>query len=101
MNAPAATLYNPLLLPEIREMLAEHDDRGLTEVMTELHPVSIAEFAEGLSVVPEGRWLTRTAVRPHPLLTFHGAESFPALRQLIDAIHIDESTAPQERPPGM
>jgi magnesium transporter len=50
MNAPAAVLYNPLLLPEIREMLAENDDRGLTEVMTELHPASIAEFAEGLSV---------------------------------------------------
>ncbi len=51
MNSPAAAVnYNPLLLPEIREMLREHDDRGLTEVMTELHPVSIAEFAEGLSV---------------------------------------------------
>ncbi len=50
MNSPATVNYNPLLLPEIREMLAEHDDRGLTEVMTELHPVSIAEFAEGLSV---------------------------------------------------
>src|SRR5262245_48892942 len=50
MNSPVAELYNPLLLPEIREMLAENDDRGLTEVMTELHAVSIAEFAEGLSV---------------------------------------------------
>jgi len=54
MSAPAATLYNPLLLPEIREMLAENDHRGLTEVMTELHPVSIAEFAEGLS--PDETW---------------------------------------------
>jgi magnesium transporter len=50
MNSPAAVLYNPLLLPEIREMLAEQDDRGLSEVMTELHPVSIADFAEGLTV---------------------------------------------------
>lgn len=41
---------NPLLLPEIRQMISEKDDQGLTEIMTELHPASIAEFAEGLSV---------------------------------------------------
>lgn len=41
---------NPLLLPEIREMIAEKDDQGLSEIMTELHPASIAEFAEGLTV---------------------------------------------------
>jgi magnesium transporter len=50
MNSSVAVHYNPLLLPEIREMLAENDDRGLREVMTELHGVSIAEFAEGLTV---------------------------------------------------
>jgi magnesium transporter len=43
-------MTNTLLLPEIRLMLAEKDDRGLLEIMTELHPASIAEFAEGLSV---------------------------------------------------
>lgn len=43
-------MANPLLLPEIREMLAENDDQGISEVMNELHPASIAEFAEGLSV---------------------------------------------------
>lgn len=43
-------MVNPLLLPEIRVMLAEGDHQGLAEVMTELHPASTAEFAEGLSV---------------------------------------------------
>jgi magnesium transporter len=42
-------MANPLLLPEIRQMIAEKDDQGLTEIMTELHPASIAEFSEGLS----------------------------------------------------
>jgi magnesium transporter len=41
---------NPLLLPEIRQMLAEGDNEGLGIIMTELHPASIAEFAEELTV---------------------------------------------------
>lgn len=43
-------MVNPLLLPELRSMIAEGDDEGLSVVMNELHPASIAEFAEGLSV---------------------------------------------------
>jgi magnesium transporter len=43
-------MYNPLLLPELREMLSTGDEKGLTEVMTELHPATIADFSEGLSV---------------------------------------------------
>lgn len=41
---------NPLLLPEIRSMLIEGDERGLREVLTEVHPATAAEFSEGLSV---------------------------------------------------
>ncbi len=43
-------MSNPLLLPEIRQMLAEKETQGLAEIMTELHPASIADFAEGLTV---------------------------------------------------
>lgn len=43
-------MVNPLLLPEFRELLAEGDSAALAEVMMELHPASIAEFSEGLSV---------------------------------------------------
>lgn len=43
-------MTNSLLLPEIRQMIAEKDDQGLTAAMTELHPASIAEFAEDLSI---------------------------------------------------
>jgi magnesium transporter len=42
---PAA---NPILIPELRAMLAEGDVAGLREVAAELHPATVAEFTEGL-----------------------------------------------------
>ena len=39
-----------LLLPELRSMLAENDREGLTALMTELHPATVADWTEGLSV---------------------------------------------------
>jgi len=39
---------NPLLIPELRVMLAEGDTAGLREVAAELHPATVAEFSEGL-----------------------------------------------------
>jgi magnesium transporter len=43
-------MINPILLPELRLMLAEKDAQGLFEVTTELHPASVADFTEGLNV---------------------------------------------------
>jgi magnesium transporter len=43
-------MINPIFLPELRTLLAEGDDQGLAEVMNELHPATVAEFSEGLSV---------------------------------------------------
>lgn len=43
-------MYNPLLLPELREMLAAGDADGLSAVINELHPATVADFSEGLSV---------------------------------------------------
>lgn len=39
---------NPILIPELRVMLAEGDTTGLREVAEELHPATVAEFTEGL-----------------------------------------------------
>jgi len=39
---------NPLLIPELRVMLAEGDTAGLREVAEELHPATVADFSEGL-----------------------------------------------------
>lgn len=43
-------MINPILLPELRLTLAEKDDHGLAEVTTELHPATVADFTEGLTV---------------------------------------------------
>lgn len=42
------TVANPILIPELRVMLAEGDTAGLREVARELHPATVAEFSEGL-----------------------------------------------------
>ncbi|MCA9265232.1 MAG: magnesium transporter [Planctomycetales bacterium] len=42
-------MYNPLFLPEIREMLAENSVAELRECCTALHPARTAEFMEGLT----------------------------------------------------
>ena len=39
---------NPILIPELRVMLAEGDSSGLREVAEELHPATVADFTEGL-----------------------------------------------------
>lgn len=47
-------MVNTLYLPELREMLAEHDDAGLEEFCTALHPARTADFMEGLT--PAESW---------------------------------------------
>ncbi|MFM8538320.1 MAG: magnesium transporter MgtE N-terminal domain-containing protein, partial [Planctomycetaceae bacterium] len=51
---------NPILLPELRGMLAEGDTAGLREVAEELHPATVAEFTEGLE--PTELWRMLDAV---------------------------------------
>src|SRR5207247_11037673 len=41
---------NPLILPDLREMLAEKDDAGLAQIAGDLHPAMLAEITEGLEV---------------------------------------------------
>jgi len=43
-------MLNPLMLPELRDLLEQGDTEVLAELVTELHPASVAEFSEGLSV---------------------------------------------------
>jgi magnesium transporter len=56
---PAA---NPILLPELRLMLAEGDTAGLREVAEELHPATVAEFSEGLADTDVWRLLDTVSV---------------------------------------
>ena len=41
-------MINTLFLPELREMLAEHNAADLKEFCTALHPTRTAEYMEGL-----------------------------------------------------
>jgi magnesium transporter len=61
---------NPLLIPEIRLLLAKGDTAGLHDVASELHPASVAEFSEGLD--DDEIWRLLAAV-PHE----RQAEIFP------------------------
>ncbi len=48
---------NPLILPDLRELLAENDDKALSEVVNDFHAATVADFAEGLSVEEAWRLL--------------------------------------------
>lgn len=52
-------MANPIILPELRLMLAEGDDQGLRDVVMELHPATVAEWTEGLDVDETWRVLAR------------------------------------------
>ena len=68
-------MKNTLLLPEIRAMIREQDDSALASIMHELHPASIAEFAEGLSVEETWELLSHADVaRQAEVFPFFSAE---------------------------
>jgi magnesium transporter len=69
---------NLLVLPDLREMLVENDAAGITQVVTELHPATIADFSEGLSVEETWQLLDHAPVaRQAEILTF-----FPPTKQV-------------------
>lgn len=55
-------MLNPLLLPELRELLTEGDDVTLRDILQQMHPASIAEFSEGLSVEETWQLLARAPI---------------------------------------
>jgi magnesium transporter len=57
-----AMAVNPLILPDLREMLAEKDDAGLAQIAADLHPAMLAEITEGLSVEETWQLLDHTDV---------------------------------------
>jgi magnesium transporter len=55
-------MINPLLLPELREMLAANDAAGMVDFCEAMHPARAAEFMEGLT--PEETWAVLQAAPP-------------------------------------
>ncbi|MEX2091067.1 MAG: magnesium transporter [Pirellulales bacterium] len=71
-------MSNLLVLPDLREMIAENDDVGLAQVVTELHPATIADFSEGLTVEETWQLLDHAPVaRQADVLSF-----FPPAKQI-------------------
>jgi magnesium transporter len=71
-------MSNLLVLPDLREMLVEHDDAGLAQVVAELHPATIADFSEGLDVEETWQLLDHAPVaRQAEVFTF-----FPPSKQV-------------------
>jgi len=71
-------MSNLLVLPDLREMIAENDAAGLAQVVTELHPATIADFSEGLSVEETWQLLDHAPVaRQADILSF-----FPSTKQV-------------------
>lgn len=71
-------MFNPLLVPELRELLADGNDAILTEVLADFHPASIAEFTEGLPVDEAWRLLEHVPlIRRAVIFTF-----YPPARQV-------------------
>jgi magnesium transporter len=71
-------MVNTLLLPELRELLSEGNKAALAEILSDFHPASVADFAEGLSV--EETWqLLDHAPLPRQAAVF---AFFPPYKQL-------------------
>jgi len=65
-------MSNLLVLPDLREMLADNDEAGLTEIVRELHAATIADFSEGLSVEDTWQLLNHAPVpRQAEILSFY------------------------------
>lgn len=79
-------MVNTLFLPELREMLAEHNERELIEFCTALHPARTAEFVEGLTA--EEAW--KVIQFAEPPLRAEIFNYFELDRQIDILMHEDE-----------
>jgi len=65
-------MMNPLLLPELRKLLEEKNVAELQHLLTELHPASIADFSEGLSVEETWELLNQAPIdQQEEIFTFY------------------------------
>jgi magnesium transporter len=70
------------MLPELREMLASNESAGLKALVEELHPATIADFSEGLSVDESWQLLDQASLeRQAEILTFYTFD------KQIDMVH--------------
>jgi magnesium transporter len=92
---------NPILIPELRVMLAEGDTAGLREVAEELHPATVAEFSEGLDDADIWRLLDAVPVeRQSEIFPYYPMPRQVELLKVADPQHLGpllEWMAPDNR----
>jgi len=94
-------MINPLLLPELRELLEENDSATLSELLVEMHAASIAEFAEGLSVEETLRFLDYAPIdRQAEIFSFFSIGKQVEMVRLLDRQRLSkllEAMPPDDR----
>lgn len=101
VRSSAGTLvYNPLLQPDLRLMLAEGDDVGLQQFCEVLNPIIVAEVVQGLDSSDTWRVLRSTSVEreaeifemiePAQQIELVAAVDRKHLSQLIEAMSADD-----------
>ncbi len=101
IRSSAGTLvYNPLLQPDLKLMLAESDDIGLQQFCEVLNPVIIAEVLQGLDPADAWRVLSSTAIdrqaeifeiiEPSQQIELIAAVDRKRLSELVEAMSADD-----------
>lgn len=99
-SSTGAPVYNPLLQPDLKLMLAEGDDVGLQQFCDVLNPVIVAEVLLGLSPAETWRVLGSTTIdrqaeifeliEPAQQIELIGAVDRKHLSQLVEAMAADD-----------
>ena len=101
IRSSAGTLvYNPLLQPDVKLMLAEGDELGLQQFCEVLNPIIVAEVLQGLDPVDIWRVLSSTTIHrqaeifetiePSQQIDLIAAVDRPHLSQLVEAMSADD-----------
>ena len=81
-------ISNTLYLPELREMLAQHDEAGLREFCVAVHPAAAAEFTDGLTLTVAWEVLKHTdSVTRSEIFSFY---DLARQVEIIEALDRDE-----------
>jgi magnesium transporter len=94
-------MTNTLYLPELREMLADHNAAELREFCTALHPARTAEFMEGLSAAESWEVLRHADPRTRAeIFSYFELEKQVKSIETVDrdeVVHLVTDLAPDER----
>ena len=100
IRSSATQVYNCLLQPDLKLMLAEGDDVGLQQFCEVLNPIIVAEVLEGLAPADTWRVLSSTsinrqaeifeAIEPTQQIELIAAVDRKHLSQLVEAMSADD-----------